>query len=190
MTNALAEGDTARCLSPGEAQLSGEAQDLSGQMFRYEKIELKGASTLIVAANGEPLVTVNKVGKGSVVFAALPDLLGEDERITPFAAHMLAHVFADATPVQVRGDVEYLINRKDNGWVVTLLNNNGVYKTQQGMAQVDRNAYVDASISLRGEKIQSASDWISDAALKVESDRITVRIAPGGVAVVELKTKQ
>jgi hypothetical protein len=158
-------------------------------MFRYEKIELTGASTLIAAPNGDPLVTINKVGNGSVVFAALPDLLGEDERVTPFAAHMLAHVFANATPVQVRGDVEYLMNRTNNGWVVTLLNNNGVYKTQQGMAQVDRNAYVNVSISLRGEKILSATDWISDAALKVQSDQTTLRIAPGGVAIVELKTK-
>ena len=182
LTNATAETDSARCLSPGEAP-----QDLSGQMFRYERVELKGATPLIVAANGDPLVTVNKVGKGTVVFAALTDLLGEDERVAPFAAHMLAHVFADATPVQVRGDVEYLINRTDHGWVVTLLNNNGVYKPQQGMAQVDRNAYVDVSINLRGEKIQSASDWISDAALKVDGNTVNVRIAPGGVAVVELK---
>ena len=73
---------------------------------------------------------------------------------------------------------------------MTLLNNNGVYKTQQGMAQVDRNAYVDVSISLRGEKMVSATDWISDAALKIQSDYTTIRIAPGGVAVVELRTKQ
>jgi hypothetical protein len=169
-------------LLPNEAP-----QDLSGQMFRYEKVELKGATTLIAAPNGDPLVTVNKVGKGSVVFAALPDLLGVDERITPFAAHMLAHVFTDATPVQVRGDVEYLINRTDNGWVVTLLNNNGVYKTQQGMAQVDRNAYVNVAITLRGEKIQSVTDWISDAALKLDANNLNVRIAPGGIAVIELK---
>ncbi len=184
LTNATAEADVARCLSSGE-----DAQDLSGQMFRYEKIELRGATTLIAAANGDPLVTVNKVGEGSVVFAALPDLLGEDERITPFAAHMLVHVFADATPVQVRGDVEHLINQTNNGWVVTLLNNNGVFKTQQGMAQVDRNAYVSVSISLRGEKILTATDWISDAALKIQSDQVSVRIAPGGVAIVELKIK-
>lgn len=184
LTNATGEAEAARCLSPGE-----DAQDLGGQMFRYEKVELKGATTLIAAPNGDPLVTVNKVGKGSVVFAALPDLLGADERVTPFAAHMLAHVFAGATPVRVHGDVEYLINRTNNSWVVTLLNNNGVYKTQQGMAQVDRNAYVDVSISLRDEKIQSASDWISDAALKVQSEQVNVRIAPGGVAIVELKIK-
>ena len=184
LTNSTAEADTAQCLSPGEA-----AQDLSGQLFRYEKVELKGATTLIAAPNGDPLVTVNRVGKGSVVFAALPDLLGVDERVTPFAAHMLAHVFADATPVQVRGDVEYLINRNDNGWVVTLLNNNGVYKTQQGMAQVDRNAYVSVSITLRGEKIQSAIDWISEAALKVDGNTVNLRTSPGGIAVVALTTK-
>jgi hypothetical protein len=184
LTNATAEADSARCMSPGE-----NGQDLSGQMFRYEKIELKGATTLIAAGNGDPVVTVNKVGKGSVVFSALPNLLGEDERVTPFAAHMLAHVFADATPVQVRGDVEYLINRTNSGWIVTLLNNNGVYKTQQGMAQVDRNAYVSVSINLRGEKIQSARDWISDAPVKLDADRVSLRLAPGGVAVVELRTK-
>ena len=184
LTNASAEADTARCLSPGE-----EAQDLSGQEFRYERVELKGATTLIAAPNGDPLVTVNKVGKGNVVFAALPDLLGEDERVTPFAAHMLAHVFGEATPVRVSGDVEYLINRSDNGWIVTLVNSNGVSKTQQGMAQVDRNAYVNVSITLRGEKIQSASEWISDAALKADANSLNLRIAPGGVAIVELKTK-
>jgi hypothetical protein len=184
LTNATAEADSARCLSPGE-----EAQDLSGQMFRYERVELKGATTLIAAPNGDPLVTVNKVGKGSVVFSALPDLLGEDERVTPFAAHMLAHVFGEATPLRVNGNVEYLINRSDNGWIVTLLNSNGVYKTQQGMAQVDRNAYVNVSITLRGEKIQSANEWISDAALRPDANILNLRIAPGGVAIVELKTK-
>jgi hypothetical protein len=184
VTNASAETDGARCLLPGDEQ-----QDLSGQMFRYERVELKGATTLIAAPNGDPLVTVNKVGKGSVVFAALPDLLGEDERVTPFAAHMLAHVFADATPVRVSGDVEYLVNRSENGWIVTLLNSKGVYKPQQGMAQVDHNAYVDVSITLRGEKIQSASEWTSDAALKADAGGVNLRIAPGGgVAIVALKT--
>ncbi len=144
LTNAVAEADGAQCVSPGEA-----AQDLTGQMFRYEKVELRGASALITAPNGDPLVTVNKAGKGSVVFSSLSDWLGIDERMTPFAAHMLAHVFADATPVKVSGDVEYLINRTANSWVVTLINNNGVFKPQQGLAQVDRRAYVNVSISLR-----------------------------------------
>jgi hypothetical protein len=176
-TNASGEADTGRCVS--------DAEDLSGQMFRYEKVELKGASALIAAPNNDPLVTVNKLGKGTVVLSVLPDLLGEDERITPFAAHLLAHVFADATPVKVSGDVEYLINRTANSWVVTLLNNNGVFKTQQGMAQVDRSAYVTVTLGLRNGKIQSATEWMSDRTMNPQN--LTLQIAPGGVAVVEIR---
>jgi hypothetical protein len=180
LTNASAEAEAAKCTREPD-------QDLSGQMFRYEKVELQGATSLIAAANGETLVTVNKVGKGSVVFNALPDLLGIDGRVTPFAAHMLAHVFSGVSPVRVSGDVEYLINRNSNGWVVTLFNNNGVNKPQQGMATVDRNAVVMATISLTGQRIRSASDWIGDRALETNSDSVSIKLAPGGIAVVELK---
>jgi len=188
LTGATAEADNARCLAAGEA-----AQDLSGQLFRYEKVELKGARALITSPSGDPLVTVHKVGKGTVVFAALSDLLGADERITPFAAHMLAHVFAGATPIKVSGDVEYLINRNEDGWVVTLFNNNGVFKPQQGMAQVDRSAYVNAAISMPGQKIQKALDWTNEKKVEVRSANgqhgVTVNLAPGAISIIELRTR-
>ena len=186
LTNAIAEAQNGRCLLPGD-----EADDLSGQVFRYERLELKGATTLVSTTTSDPLVTVNKVGKGSLIFVAVPDLLGEDERMVPLAAHVLAHVFSNATPVKVSGDVEYLINRNTNGWVVTLLNNNGVFKTQQGMAQVDRTAQVTATITLPGHQIQSAVEWTTDKQIPVGSpaDTVTVQIAPGGIAVMELRVK-
>jgi hypothetical protein len=188
LTGVTAEADNARCLSSGEAP-----QNLSGQMFRYEKVDLKGATALIVSDNGDPLVTINKVGKGSVVFAALPDLLGEDERITPFAAHMLAHVFADAAPIKIDGDVEYLINRNSQGWLVTLINNNGVYKPAQGMAQVDRSAVVTARITLPSMEIKTAIDWITEKSIEVKKEQtgnvIRLSIPPGGISIVQLKTE-
>ncbi len=188
LKNVTGEAHNARCLSVGET-----LQDLKGQIFRYEKLELKGAQALITTLSGEPLVTINQFGKGKVVFAAVPDLLGEDERMTPLAAHMLAHVFADAAPVRVNGDVEYLLNKTDSGWVVTLLNNNGVFKPQQGLAQVYRNAYVTATISLRGQKIQKAVDWITDQNIEVKTENgaetVSVSIAPGAVSIIELRTQ-
>jgi len=180
LMNDTGEAHNAVCLAPNE-----EPQDLKGQIFRYEKVELKSATALMTVPSGDPIVTVNKVGKGSVVFVAVPDLLGEDERLTPFAAHTLAHVFADAVPVKVTGDVEYLINRTANGWVVTLLNNNGVFKPQQGMAQVDRSAYVAATISL--PQMKTASEWISESVLKIENGKATLQIPPGGLAIVEIR---
>jgi len=189
LTGANGEAHNARCLSSGEAP-----QDLGGQIFRYHKMELKGAQALITTIPGEPLVTVNRVGRGAIVFVALPDLLGEDERITPFAAHVLAHVFADITPVKVRGDVEYLINRTDTGWIVTLFNNNGVLKPQQGMAQVDRSAYVTATISLGPAQISQAVEWLGDKPLEVRTQdgesSISLRLAPGGVSIVELSSRK
>jgi hypothetical protein len=185
LTGATREAHNARCLSPGEA-----AQDLRGQVFRYEKLELKGASALITTTDDDPLVTLNKVGKGTVVFVATADLLGEDERITPFAAHLLAHIFADATPIKVSGDVEYLVNRNANGLVVTLFNNNGVFKPQQGMAQVDRRAYVNATISFPGQRIQEIRDWITDKEVEMKNQNgVTVSIAPGGVSIIELRSQ-
>ena len=184
-----AEAHNARCLSPGE-----RAQDLGGQIFRYEKVELVGAQALISTTRGDPLVSINKVGKGSVVFSTVPDLLGEDQRITPFAAHMLAHVFAEATPVKISGDVEYLINRTDNGWVVTLFNNNGVFKPQQGLAMVDRSAYVSATISLDNRQIQKAMNWIGDTEVEVKiqngKSAVTVPLAPGAVSIIEISLRK
>ena len=189
LTGETGEAHNALCLAPGEP-----TQDLHGQIFRYDRLELKAALALITTTNGDPLVTVNKVGKGTVVLVAIPDLLGEDERIIPLAAHLLAHVFADATPIKVRGDVEYIVNRNENGWVVTLFNNKGVFKPQQGMAQVDRGAYVTATISLPGQPVQEIRDWIDEKKLEVRrqdgQNEVTLTIAPGGVAIIELRLRK
>ena len=187
LTGETGEAHNARCLSPAEA-----AQDLKGQIFRYDKVELKGAQPLITTISAEPLITINKVGKGSLIFSTVPDLLGEDERLTPFAAHMLAHVFSDATPIKVSGNVEYLINQTEAGWIITLFNNEGVVKPQQGLAQVDRRAVATASISWGGAAVSRAQEWISDSDLKIakqtgKPDSVTVNIPPGAIAIVELK---
>jgi hypothetical protein len=186
LTGATAEAHNAKCLSPNEPE-----QDLHGQIFRYDRVETKNAEVLMATTGGDPLVTVNKIGRGRVVFVTLPDLLGEDERITPFAAHLLAHLASEATPVRVEGEVEYLINRNARGWVVTLFNDSGVFKPQQGLSVVDRSAQVSVALSLGGAGIAGAAEWTSDQSLAVNrkagaADSVTLNIAAGGIAVVEL----
>ena len=101
-----------------------------------------------------------------------------------------AQGFADATPIKIRGDVEYLINRNDSGWMVTLFNNNGVFKPQQGLAQVDRSAYVNATISVSGQTIQKALDWTNEQELEGKTQNglsgVMVKIPPGGISIIEL----
>ena len=185
LLGASAEADDAQCLAPGEA-----GPNLRGGLFRYERVERRGAEALMQTPTGEPLVTVHKVGRGRVVFSAVPDLLGLDERLTPSAAHLLAHLCEGVTPVRVSGDVQHLVNRTGRGWVVTLINNRGVYKPQQGLAQVDRAAAAQVTLGLRGQTIKSAGEWGEDAPLGVTREHgraaVHVRVPPGDVKIVEL----
>jgi hypothetical protein len=188
-SGSTAEADEAECLSPGE-----ERADLSGQVFRYERIEPRGAEVLLRTKGGDPLVTVNRAGRGRVVYCAVPDLLGLDERLVPAAAHALAHLFSNVSPVRVEGDVEYMVNRNERGWVVTLINNRGVYKPQQGLAQVRRDEQADVTLGLREGRVASASEWTNEVRLepKAEGGREAVRLSvpAGGVRIVELVARR
>ncbi len=141
-------------------------------------------------ATGDPLVTSFKLGSGRVIFCAVPDLLGLDERLTPTAAHLFAHLFAEATPVRVTGDVQRLINRTERGWLITIINNRGIFKPQQGLAQVDRSASVEVTLSLRSKAIRQAREWTFDAPLKVgrvaNESVVKVIVPPGDLKIVEL----
>ncbi len=184
-TGETGEAHNATCLSPNEPP-----QDLHGGIFRFDQVELKGAQALITTPSNQPLVTINKVGRGKVVFVGIRDLLGEDERMPAFVAHLLAHLAADATPIKIEGDVEYLINRNSRGWVVTLFNDNGVFKPQQGLAQVDRGAIAKVTLLLRAGKISTAAEWTNDQPLSVKNDSVRIAIPAGGIAVVELTTQR
>lgn len=188
-TGQSGEAHTAKCLLPNDPPAS-----LAGGIFHYDRLDLTGAQPLITttAEQPDPLVTVNKVGRGKLIFIALPDLLGEDERMPAFVAHLLAHLLSNASPVKIEGDVEYLVNRNSRGWVVTLFNDNGVFKPQQGLAQVDRSAIANVKLSLSASII-NATDWVSDQPLRViknasAPNSVNIKIPAGGIAVVELQT--
>jgi hypothetical protein len=180
-----AEADDASCNATAE-----QPTDLRGQVYAYERVEPRGAQVLLKTPSGDPIVTVNRVGRGRVVFCAVPDLLGLDDRLVPAAAHMLTHLLYGATPVRVSGEVEYLLNRNGRGWVVTLINNRGVYKPQQGLAQVNRAESAEVKLEGFGVNFTHATEWTSDAELKVvrgeHSDSVNVIVPPGGVRIVEL----
>jgi hypothetical protein len=186
-TGEIGDASNAHCLESNEPP-----QDLHGGAFHFDRIELRGAQPLITTLASEPLVTINHLGRGQLILVTVPDLLGEDDRMPAFVAHLLVHLAAGATPVQVAGDVEYMVNRNSAGWVVTLFNDNGVFKPQQGLAEVDRSKSVEVKLSLRDTRIKSATEWTSDQGLSVRqqsgADVVNLTIPPGGISVVQLVT--
>jgi hypothetical protein len=189
LTGASAEAFDAECLLPNEAGVN-----LSGGVFQFSRVEPRSAQVLMKTRAGDALVTANKIGRGRVIFCAVPDLLGLDERLVPAAAHLLAHLASEVVPVKVSGDVQHLVNRTDRGWVVTLINNRGVYKPQQGLAQVDRTASVEVTLALAGMGVAGAREWTSDQPLEVAGagaqNFVKLRVPPGDVKIVELTERR
>src|SRR5205085_1850801 len=101
-----------------------------------------------------------------------------------------AHCLAPSEPPS---DLAGQVYRNERGWVVTLINNRGVYKPQQGLAQVNRDETADVSLEMSGLGVARAAEWTTDEELPVRAggrtDLVTLRVPPGGIRIVELIPK-
>ncbi len=163
-------------------------------------VELSGARVMAWAAPKVPLVTRNEVGPGAVIVTLAPHMLGQDERAHPALPWLMNGVTAGLLPVAVRradgaplgGEIMYQVNRTKDGWLVMLVNNRGVDKTQNGVARVDRRAYVDVVVRT-ALPVTSAKEWTEPRDPTPTQGRdgteVRLRVHPGDVQVVGLVTK-
>ena len=83
----------------------------------------------------------------------------------------------------------YQINKAKTGWVVMLVNNWGVDKTQSGIARVDRSKYVDVVLHTT-LPMTSAKEYTQPRDLELENGAdgtsVRLRVFPGGIQVVGL----
>lgn len=124
--------------------------------------------------------------QGSGTVAVLEDRTNPATgRPAAIADARLQAVLRDHMPVDVEGDpVGYQINRLPAGWVVELINNEGVRKTPTEAAVIDAGAVAQVSITPR--RVPSAvREWWTQTDLPV-SEMITVAIPPGETRYVEL----
>jgi hypothetical protein len=164
--------------------------------YRVERGILTGAEVLAWAAPNIPLVTRNKVGEGAVITILVPRGLGVDERAHPVLPYLMNGLTQKLLPVEVRtadgkplsGELLYQVNRTADGYVVLLMNNRGVDKTQNGVARVDRRQFVDVVVR-SSVPVKAAKEYTDPRELKVEANGIAVRVHPGDVQVIGLTTR-
>ena len=146
---------------------------------------------------GQPLITRHKVGEGAVILTLCPRMLGLDERAHPALPYLMngltAGPAAGRGPPGGRhasrtGEIMYQVNRTKDGWLVTLVNNRGVDKTQNGVARVDRREFVDVVIRTR-LNVKAAREYTEPRDVPVEKGEVRLRVHPGDVQVVGLTVK-
>jgi hypothetical protein len=168
--------------------------------YQVERGKLAGARPLAWAAPDVPLITRHQVGEGAVILTLVPRMMGIDERAHPSLPFLMNGLTERLLPIVVRaadgqplsGQVMYQINRTKGGWLVALVNNRGVDKTQSGVARVDRRAHAD--VVLRTSlPVKAAKELTQPRDLQAvksgDQDAIALRVHPGDVQVVVITTK-
>jgi hypothetical protein len=167
----------------------------SATPFEVAEVERDGATVLAWASPKAPLLTRHAVGAGAVVVALVPRLLGQDERAHPVLPYLMNGLTAKLLPIEVRradggpldGEVMYQVNQTKDGYLVLLVNNRGVDKTQNGVARVDRRAVADVVVrmTLPVKSVREYTEPRDLTPVKGETgSEVYLRVHPGDVQVV------
>ena len=109
----------------------------------------------------------------------------ETERPEAISNARLREIEKEYLPIAVEGDpIQYQINRNKAGWVIELVNNDGVVKENIKPAVVYPTVIANVKLTPRFEW-DSAREWMTATALSVE--QLTVEVPPGDTRFVEFK---
>jgi hypothetical protein len=184
-TGAQTEGYGYRWLSGSDVQPS--------QIFRFKEITVPadpkaaGFRSLATTPDGKVFCASIDRGAGRLVYLSLPRGLGVDLAAHPVLPRLFAHLSRGLMPVEVQGDVEWLLNRTANGWLVTLLNPAGQDKPQQGITPTDYRENRKVTIHSHVPFTSARDRLLPDEALKGAPGKVMLEVPAGGVRVVELK---
>ena len=157
--------------------------------YAYRPLRERAGKTWWLTSDGRPLVVETRWGKGRIVLIAVPHMLDICGRPVAFMRDVLTRLYDGLLPVQVRGDIEFTIARNDHGWVIGLINSNGVVKRPTEPERIAGGSAEKVEISAPW-RAAAAEEWISDTSLKnlaSKGTRVLLTVPPGQVRVVFLK---
>lgn len=156
--------------------------------FRFRPLAVGAAGQVLATTpDGRAFCAAWDRGQGRLIYLSVPYGLSLSRQAVPVVARLLAHLTRGLMPVEVEGDVEWLVNRTGKGWVVTLLNPAGQVKPQQGITPTDSRENRIVTIQSH-VPIQAARDWLqADDALMVRQNAVRLEVPAGGVRIIELQ---
>jgi hypothetical protein len=177
------EGTKPAVEAEGYRWLGGEVKP--SQRYRYRP--LTGGRALGTAPDGGVFCAAYDRGKGRLIHLSVPRGLGIDRRAVPVVPLLFAHLTRGLMPVEVEGDVEWLVNRTATGWAVTLLNPAGQVKPQQGITPTDYRQNRPVRIRARVPVTAARDRLLPDDKLAVKGGVVSCEVSAGGVRIVELR---
>jgi hypothetical protein len=188
----IAEADTYRWhlltdeRDPERPELSSRDLTHPAPRFRFRSIPKSVGRTLASATDRETFCTAIDRGKGRMVFLSIPRGLSITLHAHPVVARLMAHLTRGLMPIEVSGDVQWMVNETERGWAVTLLNPAGQSKPQHGITPTDFSE--NRKVVLRSRvPFRTARDrLIPTEPLEVLDNKVHCLVPAGGVRIIDL----
>lgn len=148
------------------------------------------AHALAWTESGAPLIAWRRVGEGVVIVSATDYWLDAERQLVPVAGAMLRSLVDGFVPIATASDVEMLINRTDSGYVIGLVNNNGVTKVPTQPAVIDAGGERTCVITFADGAPERFESRMGDFRWNVSANGLQTTLAAGDVAVVEVFVKR
>jgi len=109
-------------------------------------------------------------------------------RATAISNSRLQRLVIEAFPIEVSGDpIQYQVNRTPKGWVIELINNQGISKKPDQPATVDSSALANVFLQPRFQ-CSSAKEWRTDRTY-TKPRQLELAVGPGQTVFVEFLRK-
>ncbi|MGE5194967.1 MAG: hypothetical protein ACM3U2_20945, partial [Deltaproteobacteria bacterium] len=161
----------------------------SSPRFRFRPITTAkdGWKPLARTAGGDTFCAALDRGKGRLIYLSVPYGMSITRQALPVVPRLFLHLTRGLMPVEVEGDVEWLVNRTSTGYAVTLLNPAGQIKPQQGITAADYRENRRVTIRSRGAITAARDRLLPDDKLAVDKNTVHCEVPAGGVRIIDLR---
>ena len=101
----------------------------------------------------------------------------------------LDRIAAEVLPVEVSGSILYGLNRTKDGWLVYLINNNGINKYTDTPAVFDLKQTSKVTVRLKAIPGKAVRELRSGVDVPLRDGKFSAEVKPGEVKIYRIKCK-
>jgi len=155
--------------------------------FRFRPINADGGRALATTPEGSVFCAAFDRGQGRIVYLSVPYGLSISKQAVPVVARLVAHLTRGLMPVEVQGDVEWMVSRAEGCWLVTLLNPAGQAKPQHGITPTDFRENRTAVVRSRLPFSRARDRLLPGNSFSLRDGTVQCEVPAGGVRILELR---
>ncbi len=164
------------------------------------------ATPLLKDSQGTVLACKNTFGAGNVIVSTVNWMVPKDDTVGkggyylikrvyekrfPFVEYFLSQFAHETLPVEIKGDIQYGMNKLDDGWIVYLINNKGVTKFTNKAQSLDMSKIARVEVFLRNIKAETITELSGQKTVPKEhrSNSFTIDVPPGDVRIIKIEER-